>query len=174
MGVGDNPWARLWKLNRDVKGILGGVKDREFRLKRIHKPGPRQYDFLYTAEDASNDPFADTVFTECGDALPLAPSRKLRRWKPSEDLRYLNLVGETFGRKNLSVLRLTGEKKVDGIVEWLTIFLIPNAIEWYPDSYRNLVYVTCRTSLRVRPDSLRRRLISLSFLQDGTAHGNPK
>jgi hypothetical protein len=162
-------------MNEDPLQILGGVRDREFQLKLIDSSGPGrpQYQFIHHAEDSTDDPFKDTVMVEWGRVVPVSPKRKLKPWKYSEERDYRRVIAEQLAGSDLNVVRLTGEKVFEQKTEWITMFLIPDAIEWQPNVFQHLIFVTCQTSNGAADDSFRRRLMSL-FLQDGTAHGNPK
>jgi hypothetical protein len=166
-------FEKRWKMNRDPQAILGGVKGLEFELKLLPGSGAPRYEFVHEAEDPADDPFEKTVFTEWGDVVPVTPHLKLKKWNGSEERNYRRVIREKLGSPNLRIVRLTGEKVFQGNTEWLTVFLIPGAVEPYPGTLKHLIYVTCRTEFDAAPHSFRHRLQSL-FFQDGTAHGNPK
>ena len=159
-------WEDFWQMNEDPKGILAGVKNLRFRLRRKSSAGTyREFDFIYTPEDPDNDPFKNTSFIQLGTHFLPAPMTKLNPWKTSEKDSYLNLIGQTFNKPSTKMLRLEGEKVVDGLTEWLTILLLPDSISRFGNGspYDDLIVVSCRTQVD-----------GPVIAQDGTAHGNPR
>ena len=170
-------WERTWQINEDRIGVLDGLKDLRFGLRRKSPPGeePAKFDFLHVPDDPLNDPFEKTTFTQFGRVLPSAPFSKLKPWKSAERTKYEKMLKETFGGAHTDVLRLEGEKVVSEQTEWLTLFLLPEAVSKFGNGppYIDLMMVACRTTLGVKFGKLR-ALRNPRTRQDGTAHGNPK
>jgi hypothetical protein len=177
-----DPWERSWKLHLDGKGIMAGIKDREFTLKLAATIGEvKIYDIDYTPELATEDPFARTQFIQFGDVLPPAPGTPLEEWRWDLESDYEQLIHSTLNGAGSEIIRLQGEKIVRkgnaNIRELVTLLLIPGfnkKNEMNRVTVVDLLYVICATKSPKAPEDDAGPSALLPFIQDGTAHGNPK
>lgn len=157
-------WERRWQMHEDRKGILDGVVEKTFTLRRISPSGstPEVFAFDHEATDQGNDPFKDTTFTLSGKSLPSAPLRKLGSWKESERRNYDKVIDELFTDPSPNMQQLKGVKMYEGKPEPLALFLLPQAIDKFDNQtvFVDLIYMTCKREIGTE--------------QDGTAHGNPR
>ena len=174
-----NRWEARWQMHEDQAGILKGVKDLAFTLRRISPDGSRpEYAFDHVFDEDSgleDDPFKDTKFISYGNILPSPPARKLKSWKKSQETNYQNLISRTFGNASSNTQHLRGEKIFDGAAESLILVLLPQAVDFFDNGTRivDLIYMTCRTRLEIKTKPLRGKRRA-HIRQDGTAHGNPR